>query len=443
MRRQARRDLGRWVDEARAVKAGRADDGVPAPRLTLVTRNARVGDELRINTGTASCESPNLRTGRVAALGQRVIVVADVGNPNSGLTDADYQALAQTFDAVVWPVDTENFGQPADLDENGRVVVFFTRSVNELTPPGSGSFVAGFFHPRDLFPTHDKDGLQACAGSNYAEVLYMLAADPSGSISGNTFSRDFILRTSPGTMAHEFQHLINASRRLYENDTEFWDEAVWLNEGLSHVAEELAFYRAAGTGPRQRLGGASLEQPQVSAALSAYQSANLLRYARYLSDPEGESPVGETEEDDDLGTRGATWAFLRYAADRKGGDEAALWQALASGNSLGLANLQAALGVDPLPWMRDWTASVFADGAVAPLDARYTMPSWNFRAIFNPLPLATRRLGINGGASLTLAAGSGSFLRFGVPPLGMGTLRLTAGGGAPRSDVFLTVIRTR
>ena len=51
-----------------------------------------------------------------------------------------------------------------------------------------------------------------------------------------------------GTIVHEFQHLINASRRLYENDAvEFED--VWLNEGLATYMESAWF-----DGDRVRLG---------------------------------------------------------------------------------------------------------------------------------------------------------------------------------------------
>ncbi|HEU4457403.1 MAG TPA: Ig-like domain-containing protein [Longimicrobium sp.] len=442
-RRRAARDLERWVDAARGVAVRSDGRAELAPRLALRTRDARVGDEVSINASTVSCEQEKVRAGRVVAVTAHAIVVADRENPSGGFSDAEYLTLAERFETVAWPAVTESFGVPADVDENGRVVIFYTRAVNELTPPGSGAFVAGFFHPRDLFPTRDRDGLDACGTSNYAEILYMLAPDPSGAVNGNDFSRGFVLGTSAGTLAHELQHLVNASRRLYEVDTPFWEETVWLNEGLSHVAEELAFHRASGLGPRQEVGAAALANTQVRDAFTGYQAANVDRYERFLRDPEHQSPLGESTDDDDLETRGATWAFLRYAADRKGGDQAALWRALAGGSLQGLANLQSVLGVDPRLWLRDWTASVIADDAVAGLDARHRQPSWSFRSLLGGLPLNARTLGPDAGAGLQLAPGSGAFLRFGVPAGGTGSLRFISGSAPPPSRTLLTVIRTR
>ena len=45
------------------------------------------------------------------------------------------------------------------IDENQRVIIFYTRAVNELTPSGADSYVGGFFYNRDLFPT---SGTNAC-----------------------------------------------------------------------------------------------------------------------------------------------------------------------------------------------------------------------------------------------------------------------------------------
>ncbi|HEX8696395.1 MAG TPA: Ig-like domain-containing protein [Longimicrobium sp.] len=444
LRGRAERELERFVGAARALAAAREGGGTAlAPRLDLATRNVQPGDQLRINASVASCDTPSVRTGRVVAVTERAVLVADAANPAGGLSDADYQALGAAFDTLAWPVDVAAFGAPGDVDGNGRVVVFFTRAVNELTERGAGGFVAGFFHPRDLFPTRDREGLDACRSSNYAEILYMMATDPAGQVNGNVRARDFVLRTSPGTLAHELQHLISASRRLYELETPFWNEVAWLNEGLSHVAEELAFYRAAGLGPRQRLTSAALAAPRTRAALLSYQSANLQRYARFLADPETETPLGKFANDDALETRGAAWAFLRYAADRRGGDETAFWKSLVESSSVGLANLHAALGADPRLWMRDWMASVFADGVVPGLDARYTMPSWDFRSVLAPLPLWTRPLDVNGATGFTLSGGSGAFVRFAVAAAGVGTLRVGSGAAAPPSQAFVTVIRTK
>jgi Bacterial Ig-like domain (group 2) len=442
LRARAGRELQRHVDAALGTGARR--DGL-RPSAVINLQNPTVGQQVQVNTGIESCASPSMRTGRVAAVGTRSVVLADVANPAGGLTDAEYAHFAASFDTLVYPVVTQAFGVPEDVDQNGRVIIFYTSAVNALTPQGSNAYVGGFFHPRDLFPTSNGDGLSACAVSNYAEMFYMLTPDPSGTINGNAFPRDLVLETSIGTIAHEFQHLINASRRLYVLGTTNWNEKTWLNEALSHVSEELMFYHVSGLSPRQNLASADVQAS--NARLQAYRSymdQNIRRYERYLEDPEAQSPYdADADDDNDLATRGAGWAFLRYAADRQAGADEALWKDLVDASVTGFANLQQALGTDPRPWVRDWTVSVFTDDVVTGVDPRYTQPSWRFRTFFSPWPLQTRNLAA-GQQTLFLKSGSGAFIRFRVPPAVVAPITATIETGAPLpSAVYVTVVRTR
>ena len=442
LRARAERELAPHVDAALA--AGRAGEAPLRPAFALELRNPSVGQQVQVNTSTESCESPRMRTGRVVAVGQRSIVLVDVANPSGGLTDAEYAAFAAGFDTLVWPVVTEAFGEPRDVDANGRVVIFYTRAVNELTPAGSSSYVGGFFHPRDLFPTRQKDGLAACASSNVAEMFYMLVPDPSGEVNGTSFPRELILQKSLGTIAHEFQHLVNASRRLYVVGTTHWNEEVWLNEALSHVAEEVMFYHAAGKQPRQNLSHGEVHAtPAVTEAFRTYAEENVRRLQRFLEEVETESPYDAGAGDEnDLATRGAGWSFLRYAADRRGGSDPALWKALVDGSTTGLPNLRQALGADPRPWVRDWLVGIYADDLV-PVEARYTQPSWNYRSFWMRYPLRVRTFG-GGELNLAAKAGSGAFVRIGVPPAGIGRLGAWSSPGVPlTSQVEVTVVRTR
>ncbi|HEU4881109.1 MAG TPA: Ig-like domain-containing protein, partial [Longimicrobium sp.] len=445
LRARAVRELSPYVNDA--IAAGRAPRDAMRPSLVLNLRNPTVGQQVQVNTSTEeSCSSPSMRTGRVVAVGTRSIVLADIANPAGGLTDAEYASFAAGFDTLVHPAVTGAFGDPGDVDENGRVIIFYTRAVNELTQPGSGSYVGGYFHPRDLFPTRDRDGLSACEASNYAEMFYMLVPDPSGAVNGSVFTRELVLQTSLGTIGHEFQHLINASRRLYQIGTTNWSEQTWLNEAMSHVAEEVLFYRSSGLAPRQNLRGIEIQgSVRTFNAYRTYMDQNIRRYTSYLEDPENQSPYDSTDTDaNDLATRGAGWAFLRYAADRRNGDDGVLWRRLIDGSTTGFANLQQALGTDPRPWVRDWTVSNFTDDAVPGLEARFTQPSWRFRSFFGEYPLRTRRMPGPGVETAALKAGSGAFVRFGVLPATVATIsgRTPAAQPLP-SSVYLTIVRTR
>jgi hypothetical protein len=441
LREQSAGVLGRYRDAALSVSPRRGTrGGGTGPSLTLNLRSPALGDQVTVNTSLESCKNPKNVTARVVAIGERSIVLADVANPANGLTDAEYRSFAAGFDTLVYPAVTNAFGTPEDVDRNGKAVILYTKAVNQLTPPNSNSYVGGYFHPRDLFPTRDRDGLAACATTNYAEIFYMLVPDPTGS-NGTAFSRELILQSSLGTIAHEFQHLINASRRLYVVETTSWNEATWLNEGLSHIAEEVLFYRASGTTPRANLTSAAMQAtPRTLNAFRTYMDQNIRRYTRYLQEPSTESVYDTTEAGaSDLATRGASWAFLRYAADRRAGDDAVLWRGLVDTDVIGLANLQQALGRDPREWIRDWATSVYTDDFV-PTEARFQQPSWRYRT-FAPFPLVTQPL--TDGFSKQLVSGGAAFLRFTVPPATVGTVRGLSGTNPLPSRIYVTVVRTR
>lgn len=407
-----------------------------------------VGDLLPLNVETEAalaCSQADTRTGRVVALTQRAIVVVDVQNPQpSGFSDAEYRAFGEDFDTLVWAVNTEAFGTPTDIDENNRVIIFFTRAVNELTTTGSNSYVAGFFFNRDLFR---KTGSSACASSNVAEMFYMMAPDPSGTINGNVRTKAFIQGTTVGVLAHEFQHLINDSRRLYVNNAPIWEET-WLNEGLSHIAEELVFYRAAGLAPGANIGGAQLSDSRVRSAFQRYNLENVERLTEYLQEPHRASLL----EGDELATRGAIWAFLRYAADRIPGSDASVWKALVDTKTAGLQNLAHAVGSNPRDWMRDWAVSVYADDALPNVEGSYLQPSWNFRSLYPSLhlaggipsayPLGTIPLR-NSSQRVNLRGGGAAYVRLGIGAGGQAAIRTAVGGLPAPSRLKIAVVRTK
>lgn len=394
----------------------------------------QLGELLTFNT-SADCTDTSNRTARVMAISDRAIIAADTLNPAGGLSMAEYASVAETVDTLIYPVDVANFGEPADIDANSRMIILYTGAVNERTEADSKSFVGGFFWSGDLFPKVQ------CAGSNFAEMFYMLAADPNGSL-GNKFSREFVVRTTLNTVGHELQHLINASRRLHVNNASSF-ETVWLGEALSHIAEELLFYRLSGYEPRKNLGGAEVGASQRTRdAANTFLVSNLSRYRSYLENPDTVSLIGA----DALPTRGAGWAFLRYAADRQGGSDQQFFHSLANSTEIGLANLQQVIGEPALEWMQDWTVSVYADDAVPGAPSTYQQPSWDFRALL-PLigqgfPLRVTPLR-NGTHTFSIRAGGSVFVRFAVPSGGAGELVWTSADAVPPPELRLSMQRTK
>jgi hypothetical protein len=462
--RGATLELGaRFHDRLRSDVSRRLEPRMQAGvDLELVgpSRQLSVNQTVSYNVETSSgdgCSDPVMHGGRVRWVSERAIIVADTLNPSGGYTDDDYQRFATFFDEEAWPLVTANFGEPSDIDGNARVVIFFTPAVNKLkeNQTGSdGSYVGGFFYNRDLFP---RSGKSACAGSNVTEMVYMLVPDPQG-VHGRSFSYAFVNRTTPTVLVHEFQHLVNDSRRLHVTKAPIWEQT-WLNEGLSHIAEELMFYRRSGLHPRSDIGPQDLGTPAAREAFRSFQADNLERLTNFLRAPESTSAMGP----DLLATRGAAWAYLRYVADRRGGSEASLWAALVRDTRLnGIENLRAALNADPLEWMRDWSVAMYVDDTTfleAALGPRYTMPSWRFRTLYPALgtlglgggqryPLRVWALSPDQPQALPLQGGSAGYVRLGVAGGERAGVRVTVGSGSanqlpPPSRLQVAVMRTR
>lgn len=421
----------------------------------IIATAGMVSDTARIAVGSVlinaqsefACSRAVFRAARVAATSNRAIILEDVENPAGGFTDAEHQVFAQQFDELVYPVSVRNFGAPEDFDRNDKVIIFFTRAVNELTAPNSNSFVGGFFFGRDLFPKTATATQQACVGSNEGELFYMLVPDPSGEVNNNVRTKEFVRQRTLGVIAHEFQHLINASRRLFVNKSQVSSEEVWLNEGLSHIAEELMFYATTPLEPRQNIDRPTALTEPVRTEFLAYQSSNFGRFISYLRNPQENSLLGV----DNLPTRGAIWAFLRYAADRKDGPDAPFWFALVNSQTSGVRNLATVIPDGPLQWMQDWTVSVYTDDAGFGVAPRFMQPSWNFRSIMpaytstnNRYPLNTIPLRSDSAVTVTLKAGGSAYMRFAVPAGERATVRTTSGGtalpgGCPAAPPFRTL----
>ena len=436
----------------RAWTNASAGSGATFSRLSAPPQ---VGDLLALNVSSKACDSVSSRTARVVAIGTQSIVVADTLNPAGGFTAADYQRFSTRFDTLVYPLDVANFGAPAVFGSSGKIVLFFTSAVNALTPKGSTSYVGGFFFSRDLFPllATPGDRQQVCAGSNESNLFYLLTPDPTGAVNGNIRRTGFVDSITTSVLAHEFQHLINASRRIFVNRAISPFEAVWLNEGLSHVAEELLFYREGASTPLQNLDVPAIRASvQLKNAFNADQASNAGRYREYLLAPSTSSPI---RNDDSLSTRGATWDFLRYAADRKnrgGGSDASVWQALVNSTTSGVANLRQVFGSNLGTMLSDWSVSQYADDIVPGISVDFTQPSWNWHNIYPALggsasAPSTYPLKVTGlttaGASGSVVPGGSGFYRFSVAANTTAVLGITAESGGSASPLQGVIVRLR
>jgi hypothetical protein len=444
LRERSRRELTPLIPLARQI---RQQSG--GGRFSISVRVPQVGDLMQLNTNaTSACVNARLRTGRVAAITTRAIVVTDTANPANGFTDADFQSFGVTFDTLIYPVGTQNFGDPTDIDANQRVILFFTEAVNELTPPNLNSYVGGYFFSRDLFPKTTVGNIDACGASNVAEMFYLLVPDPDGGINQNVRTTSFVRTVTAGILAHEFQHLINASRHLYVNTGSSGFEDAFLDEGLAHILEELTFYRATALAPKQNISAATVQSSQRNTdAFDTFGAANIRRYREFLINPLTNSPYADNAN---ITTRGAIWSFLRYAADRRGGLESSAWFQLANPppESHGVPNLTRVFGPDLTTWVRDWAVANYSDDFIPGVPQFATHPSWDVRSTVafvtqGNFPLGTQQVDSVSITAVGISDGASAYLRFGVAPGAVGGGRITARGAPVPAGFALSILRTR
>jgi hypothetical protein len=191
-----------------------SDDGTCEAQLALA-----IQPELRPGPGAEALPVD----ARVRTVTESVAILTDV---NDSVTDDDVNELARRFDEHIGPLDHAFFGTPTDdrgrdFDGNGVVLVVLTERVAEVD-----ANLVGFFTSDDMMdPTAD----DAPPWSNGADLLFMRPPGPSVS-----------LDQLSGTIAHEYQHLINFFTKVVEQGSE--PEQVWLDEGISSFAEDLTGY---------------------------------------------------------------------------------------------------------------------------------------------------------------------------------------------------------
>jgi hypothetical protein len=225
-RRVGRELRGSGAPQPRLTRAAAdaAADAAPDPPAIGSTRSFRVLSRLGRPTAFTSV------TARLRYAGANILIYEDRTAPEP-LSDDALRRLGDHFDQTLYPIDVATFGAESDIDGNGRVIVLMTPIVNALTPStrcASEGFVPGFFYSLDL-GTRDRN-------SNRAEIFYAFVPDPRAERSC-THSVAEVMRLLPSVFLHEFQHAISFNQHVLVRRGS--EEDVWLNEGLSHYAEEL------------------------------------------------------------------------------------------------------------------------------------------------------------------------------------------------------------
>jgi len=448
--RRAEREFAAQVP--RPLKAPARVTAAPTPVDSGFVRTFRVCNTLSCDPRKASTLSTVTAT--AMKVGAHIAIFVDNAAPQPGLTQSDLDNLRAVFDTRLYETDTLAFGRESDIDNNGNgnsvVIVLMTGKVNGLvtqTQCNTTGFVAGFFFGADLITT------PPFATGNNGEIFYSIVPDAAGSLSCAHPATD-VTELVPVTFVHEFQHMISFNQHFLKRGG--FPEDLWLNEGLSHYAEEL---------------GGRTYLPADTASYCRHVSGDLANAGRYLAATDSNFLV-DTAGIGSITSRGAYWLFVRYLVDQFATDTSvagadAFTRKLEETTLTGAANVSAATGA-PFPTLVErWGLTNYVgDLPVFPTPLELQYVKWRFRSDFpllratcpnprtgtppNPNIPATFALApqaIDGSAQLAgmLHAGSGSYylLQQAAGAPGFTLLFSNSAGRALRTSLVprLTVIR--
>ena len=200
---------------------------------------------------------------------------------------AAIDACIAEFENTIYIRVAEIWGTAADIDYNQKCTIVFSPTINDEKR------ALGFFNPADFFKRNtDTSSENYNPASNEGDIIY--AAMPS-SIPND----QYFYKSIAATIGHELTHAVTFTKKTYNRikagDTHAKRAEIFLDEGISHLSENLMGYGISG-------GNIKFFQAFLS---------NTLGYSFCKSNAAG--------LDDSVGQRGAMTLFLSWCFWQKGG----------------------------------------------------------------------------------------------------------------------------
>jgi hypothetical protein len=349
---------------------------------------------------------------------------------------ADLQHFGELFDNYLYAADTTAFGRESDINNDQHIAILMTPAVNRLTTDCSHGRIIGFSFSNDLIPFS--------GGSNAREMFYTITTSPA-TAQCSAVTRASALEAVPPTLIHELQHMISFNQHVLLRNGN--DQDIWLNEGLSHFAEEL--------------GWRTVPASQCDNCFDNFVGGDISNAYAYLINPEVQYLIAPESGDATLPQRGAAWLFLRWLADHFAADSmlgTQFTRGMEQSSVVGAVRISQVTGVDFPVLVGEWQMANWTDDLPGfPQDGILTYRSWDFRSVYAanypaefskvfPLtPDSTTGAYSHPG---TLPAGSGRTVRYKLPAGSAGvTIRMagtTAGGALTAAIVpWLAVVRVQ
>lgn len=432
--------------QMRALEAGRRLAQVAGPVAQLLRARPRapqasVGDSVgsRVRFRVPRLDLPDFCSAYTSVIGNRVyqgphleIFAAGPAPSAAALT-----ALGTEFEAVMYPILLQHFGDPLALDSlldrSGRLTVLITSAVN--------AYAAGFVTACDFYPE------SVAPSSNTGETIYLFAPEtpPPGFPGG---SDGYWLWQARAVLMHEAKHVTAIAERLgLVRDL----EVSWLEEATAVVAEELwsrTIYQTSWRGNAD-YGSTIYCDVRPGASSCAGRPLAMANALSLLHDFGGwpranayeqRSPLGPTAPGDAT-FYGSGWAMVRFAMDL-GSSEPAFLRSLTTAPETGTLNLSLRAQAQFGSIAGDWLTALTTDGLfeVAPLMSNrflgWDLPdifagfARDFPGSFVAQPFAARTLDAADSVIVAARGGSGTVVRVRAAS-GQRVLAITGDGGLP------------
>ncbi|MBF0546486.1 MAG: hypothetical protein HQM08_18715 [Candidatus Riflebacteria bacterium] len=310
------------------------------------------------------------RTGILRRIGNycKLFVDPDVYNGLSAvngtyaITEAQLDDIQSKFDQYVYPLVSQGYGPPDDVDNDGKVTILFSPMYSKLGFAG-------------LFDTVHIEGGQY---SNHRDMIVVFT--PYSQFSGSEWES-----VALQTTAHEFQHLANFSYRFLRG---YDAEEVWLDEGLAVGAE--ARYRI----------------------LTGDKASNDNRFGEFVNATRNTSLLGFSWQ---LACYGDGGMFTHYLFERGGAD---LIKQLVQSNLIGVNNINHVYssfgGFYSI--YRDWSMAVFTECHKPYVNRSNIDPIYKYSADLGlDLTARTNKIGLQDRFQTTLSETAMAFLIVQVP----------------------------
>ena len=314
--------------------------------LRSVVSSAEIGDERKfyINAVATDTSYPNNKiTATLTKMSGNTIVYVD-----NSITDANKETFAQkvltTFDNNIIQQVRNAFGNEPEFGVDGE-----SRITIVLIKIGEGNSTAGYYYSGDLYSnSYYKD-------SNEGKIFYI----KYGMEDSTTF----------GTLAHEFQHMINyyQKNKTLAYNAQTIDEEAWLNEALSKYSEEICGY---------------------SILDGDYNTTSLIRYSMLNNNKLSLTYWGPNT----LHCYGQVYLFMHFLAypGRYNSNSAVITRSLVTGNGsaiTGEANVEAVTGEPFKLTLAKYALSLCLNNYTSTSPTAYSINNINLKGKYNTLTL--------------------------------------------------------